>query len=160
MFLTSGTGIISLGFRYIDANCDRSEVTSSSSSAEVLLTLFRPIKSSISGTALLCSSALHCSLVCERPGPCYGRAVFTSDDLAVQRSPRSPPPHRQSAVVALVQRRRQPHALGSINKHEHSGYACRSKHFLFRPCLSASWTTLGGRWALRLLDWVTQRLHV
>src|SRR6266550_7571343 len=151
MFLTSGTHILSLGFGCIDATSNRPGVTTCSSSAEVLLVLFRAVQSSISGTALLCSSALDCSLVCERPGSCYGRAVFTSDDLAVQRSPRSPPPHRQSAVVALVQRRRQPHALGSINKHEHSGYACRSKHFLFGPCLSEQWTALRSRWAHRQL---------
>lgn len=125
------------GTRLIVATGDGLEVTSSSSSGELLLMLFRALKSSIARAALVCRSPFDCSLVCERPGSCYGRAVFASDDLAVQRSPRSPPPHRQSAVVALVQRRRQPHALGSINKHEHSGYACRSKHFLFRPCLSA-----------------------
>ena len=53
-------------------------------SAEVLL--FGALESWISRTGLLCGSAFHCSLVCERPGPCYGRAVFIGDDLAVQSS--------------------------------------------------------------------------
>ena len=91
--------------RLIDATGDRLEVNSSSASGAVLLMLFRAVKSSIGRTTLLCSSALDCSLVCERPGSCYGRAVFIGDDLAVQSGPRSSSPHGQSAMVALVRRR-------------------------------------------------------
>jgi hypothetical protein len=139
--LTSTVQIISPSFRRFyrgkNATYDRLEVTSSWTSAEVLHTLFRAVKSSISRTALVCSSALHCSLICERPGPWYRRAVFIGDDLAVQSSPRPCAPHGQGALVALVGHRRQPHTLGSIDQHEYCGYACRSEHFLFQPCLSA-----------------------
>jgi hypothetical protein len=55
---------------------DRPGVTPSSASAEVLFMLFRAVKSSVSRIALRCSSALHCSLVCDRPRPCYRRAVM------------------------------------------------------------------------------------
>jgi len=163
MFLTSGTQILSLGFGCfgcIDATSDRRGVTTCSSSTEALLVLFRAVQTPINCIALLCGHALDCSLVCERPGPCYGRAVFIGDGLAVQGSPCSYAPDGQGVMVALVQRRRQPHALGSINKHEHSGYACRSKHFLFRPCLSEQWTALRSRWAHRQLGRPAQRLHV
>ena len=136
MSLTSGTHILSLGFRCIDETADRLEVTSSSSSAGGLLLRFRAVKSSIDRTALLCSSAVHCSLVCEGPGSCYRRAIFVGHDLAVQGSTRSSPSHRQGALVALVRQRRQPHALGSIGQHQYSAYACGSEHILFRPCLS------------------------
>ena len=156
--LTSTVQIISLGFgrfcrrmdlprifirlfcdgtRLLHATSDRLEVTSSCFSAEVLLALLRAIESSISRSALLCSSADHRGLVCERPGPCYRRAVFIGDDLAVQGSPCSCAPDGQGAMVALVRPRRQPHTLESIDEHEQSGYARRSKHFLFGPCLSA-----------------------
>jgi len=46
------------------------------------------------------------SLVCERPGPCYGRAVFLGDDLAVDGSPCSYAPDGQGALLATVQQRR------------------------------------------------------
>jgi hypothetical protein len=125
------------GTRLIVATGDQLEIISSSSSGEVLLTLFRAAKSSISPIALLCSSALHRSFVWERTRPCYRRAVFIGDDLAIQSGPRSAAPDGQGAMVALVRPGRQPHTLGSIDKHEYSGYARRSKHFLFGPCLSA-----------------------
>jgi hypothetical protein len=125
------------GYSSTNGTVDGSGFIRFSADSEISPDFFGAAESWTSCIALLCSSTSRCSLICERPGPCYGGAVFIGDDLAVQSSPRSPPPHRQSAVVALVQRRRQPHALGSINKHEHSGYACRSKHFLFRPCLFA-----------------------
>jgi hypothetical protein len=150
--LTSTVQIISLGFQragfprvYVNLFCngtrllhvgyDRLEVICSSWAAEVLLMLFRAVKSSIVRTALLCSSTLRCSVVCERPGPCYRRAVFIGDVLAVHGSPCSCALHGQSAMVAPVQQRRQPDPLGSIDEHEYCGYACRSKHFLFGPCV-------------------------
>ena len=80
--------LIDDGTRLTDATGDRLEVASSSSSAQVLLRLFRAVESSISGTALVCSTTLHCSFVCERSGQRYGRAVFISDDLAIQGGPR------------------------------------------------------------------------
>jgi hypothetical protein len=84
-----------------DAIDDRgSAVTCFLGGDEVLLILFRVANSSISSTALLCSSALHCSLVSERPKPWYRRAVFIGDDLAVRSNPRLPPPHRQGALLA------------------------------------------------------------
>jgi hypothetical protein len=61
---------------------DQSGVTSSSACAELSPMLFRAVKSSISRIGLLYSSALHCSLLCERPGSRYGRAVFIGDELA------------------------------------------------------------------------------
>jgi hypothetical protein len=125
------------GTRLIHASCDRLEVTSSSSLSEFLLVPFRPVESSISRAALVCGSTLHCSLVCERPGQCYGRAVFIGDDLAIHSDPRSSPPHRQGDMVAPVRQRLLPTTLGSIDEHEYSGSATRSKHLLFRPCLSA-----------------------
>src|SRR6266480_6104711 len=121
--------------------------------------LFRPAKSSISGTALLCSSALHCSFVCERPGPCYGRAVFISDDLAVQGSPCSCAADGQGVMVVRA-RRRSPHALESVDEHEYCGYACRSKHFLFRPRFSAERTALSSWWTHKQLCRAASRLHV
>jgi hypothetical protein len=66
-----------------DATGAQSEVNCFLAGGEVMLTLFGAVKSSITGTALLCSSALDCSLVRERPGSCYRRAVFIGDDLAV-----------------------------------------------------------------------------
>jgi hypothetical protein len=54
---------------------------------------------------LFCSAVLSCSLVCERPGPCYRRAVFIGDDLAIQSGTRSAPSHGKSVMVALVQPR-------------------------------------------------------
>ena len=148
------------GTQLIVATGDGLEVTLSSSSGEVLFLLSRAVKSSISGTALLCSSAFHCSLVCERPGPCYRRAVFIGDELAVHGSPCSCAPDGQGAMVAPVRPRRQPHALGSIDEHEYSGYARRSKHFLFGPCLSDQWTALGSWWTHKQLCGAAQRLHV
>jgi hypothetical protein len=120
-----------------DATDAQSEVTCFLADGEVLLALFGPAESSSNRITLLCSNALGCSLVCERPGPCYRRAIFIGDDLAILGRARSSPPHRQSAMVACIQQRRQPHPLESIDKHEYCGYPCRSKHFLFRPCLSA-----------------------
>ncbi len=132
--------------RLIDAIYARLDVASSRSSAEVLLTLFGAVKSSIGGTALLCSSALYCSLVCERMGPWYRRAVFIGDDLAIHGSSCSCPPNGQGIMVAGVPERRQPNRVGSIHKHEYSGYACWSERFLFGPCLSAQWTALVSWW--------------
>src|SRR6266487_3924913 len=128
--------------RLIDPITEGQEVTSSSSSSsssstEVLLTLFRAAKSSVGRIALLCSSTPDFSLVCERPGPWYRRAVFIGDDLAIHRSPCSCAADGQGPMVAGVRQRRQPHPLGSIDEHEYSGYPCRSKHLLLRPCLSA-----------------------
>jgi hypothetical protein len=144
----------------IDASGGQSEVDCFLAGDEVLLTLLGPAKSSICRTALLCSSALACSLVCERPEPCYRRAVFIGDDLAVRSNPRSPPPHRQGALLAPHQRR-QPHTLESIDEHEYSGYACRGKHFLCRLFLSGQWTALRSRWAAdKQLDRAARRLHV
>jgi hypothetical protein len=71
-----------------NASGTQSEVTCFLAGGEVMLMLFRAAKSSISRLRLLCSSALDCNLVCERPGPWYRRAVFISDDLAVDGSPR------------------------------------------------------------------------
>src|SRR6266487_2795464 len=102
MFLTSGTQILSLGFGCIDATSDRRGVTTCSLSAEALLVLLRPVENSISRAALVCRSPFDCSLVCERPGPWYRRAVFIGDDLAVQSSPCSRPPHGQGAMVAFL----------------------------------------------------------
>jgi hypothetical protein len=144
------------GTQLIVATGDGLEVTLSSSSGEVLFLLSRAVKSSITGS----SSTVHCSLLCERPGPCYRRTVFIGDGLAAQGSPCSSAADGQSAMVAGVQRRRQPHTLGSIDEHEYSGYARRSKHFLFRPCLSDQWTALRSRWAHRQLCRPAQCLHV
>jgi hypothetical protein len=77
-----------------DATGDRSGVICSLRCAEALLTLFGAAKSSISCAALVCSSAVACSGICERPGPCYGRPVFIGEDLAIQSRPCSSPPHR------------------------------------------------------------------
>jgi hypothetical protein len=81
------------------------EVTSCSSSAE-LLTPSRAAKSPISRTALLCGGALHCSLGCERLGPCYRWAVFISDDLAIHGGACSPATGGQGDVVAFFRPRR------------------------------------------------------
>jgi hypothetical protein len=66
-----------------DASGAHSEVTCFLAGGEVLLRLFRAAKSWISRTAVVCSSALADSRICERPGPCYRRAVFIGDDLAI-----------------------------------------------------------------------------
>ncbi len=162
--MTSTVQIISLGVRRlcrrIYAISNGLEITSCSSSAEVLLTLLRAVKGWSSHTALVCGGAANCRFVCERMGPWYRRAVFIGDDLAVQSGPRSASPDGQSAMVALVCQRGQPHPLESIDEHEYSGYACRSKHFLFGLCLSGRWTALGSRWTHRLLDRVAQCVYV
>jgi hypothetical protein len=152
--LTSTAQIINPRFR------DRSGVGSSLACAGVWLMLYRAVKTSISGAALLCNRATHCCLVCERPGPRYRRTVFFSYDLAVQGMPCSSASYRQGAMVAHVRERRQPHALESPNQHEYSGYACGSEHFLFRPCVSAQRTTPRSRWTHKQLGGTAQRLHL
>ena len=152
--LTSALETMIAGFR------DWSGVASSSSSAQGLFMLLRAVKSSISGTALDCGSALACSLVCERSGSCYRRAVFIGDDLAAHASPCSSPPHREGAILEPVRRRPLPSTLESIDKHQYCGYATRSKSFLFRPCFSAQWTALSSRWTRNELCGAAQRLHV
>jgi hypothetical protein len=92
--------------RLIEATHDRLEITSSWSFGEVLLTLLRAASNSTSRTALVCGGALHCSLGCQRPAPCYRGAVFIGDDLAVQSSPCSSAPDGQGDMVAFVRRRR------------------------------------------------------
>ena len=87
------------GFK--NATGDRSGVTSFFGFSEVSLTFLRAAKSSITRAASFCSAVLSCSFVCERPGPCYHRAIFIGDDLAIQSGTRSTPPHRQSAMVAF-----------------------------------------------------------
>src|SRR6266566_4678988 len=104
--------ILNLDFR------DRPGVASSSACAEVLLALFRAARSSIGRTTLLCSSALHCNLVCERPGFCYHRRDFIGDGLSLPGIPCSCAADAQGAMVARVQPRRQPHTLESIDEHE------------------------------------------
>jgi hypothetical protein len=143
------------GTQLIVATGDGLEVTLSSS-GEVLFLLSRAVKSSITGS----SSTVHCSFLCERPGPCYRRAVFIGDGLAVQGSPCSCAADGQSAMVAPVRQWRQPDTLGSIDEHEYSGYACRSKHFLFGRGLSGQWTALGSRWTPKQLGGAAQRLYV
>jgi hypothetical protein len=143
-----------------DATDDRSGVTCFLGVAEAMLKLLRAVERSISGIGLVCNSALACSLVCERPGPCYRRAVFIGDELAAHGSPCSSPAHREGAILGPVRRRPLPSTLESIDKHEYCGYATRSKSFLFRPCLSAQWTALNSRWTLRHLGGAAQRLHV
>jgi hypothetical protein len=88
-----------------DASGAQSEVTCFLAGAEVLLTLFQAAKISISRIALLCGNTAYCSLVCECPGPCYRRAVFIGDDLAIPSGPRTSAPHRQGVMVARVQPR-------------------------------------------------------
>ena len=140
--------------------CDRPSVISSSACAEASVLPFRAVKSWRGRISVLCSRALHCSLVSERPGPCYRWAVFIGVDLAVRSNPCSYVPDGQGALLAPHQRR-QPHTLESIDEHEYSGYACRSKHFLFGLRLSGQWTALGSRWAAdKQLDRAAQRLHV
>jgi hypothetical protein len=151
--LTSTVQKLNLDFR------DRSRVASSLSAAEVLLMLFRAVKSSIGGTALLCSGAVYCSLVCDRQ-PWYRRAIFTPNDLAAQSRPCSSPAHGQGVMVARVRPRRQPHALESIDEHEYCGYARKSEHFLCRSCVSAQRTALGSRWTHKQLGGAAQRLHI
>jgi hypothetical protein len=63
-------------------------------------------KDFFSRTELLCRSALDCSLVCQRAGPCHGRSIFLGDDLAVGGNPRERPAHGQSAMVAQLHQRR------------------------------------------------------
>src|SRR4030095_5763051 len=120
-----------------DATGAKSEVTCFLAGGEVLLTLLRAIKSSMVRTASFCISALDCSLICECPGPWYRRAVFIGDELAVHGMPCSYAADGQGAILAPVYPRRQPYPLGSIDEQEYCGYACRRKHFLFRPCLFA-----------------------
>jgi hypothetical protein len=88
-----------------DASGAHSEVTCFLAGAEVLLTLFGAVTNSITRFALLCSSAFDCSFVCQRPRPCYRRAVFIGDDLAAQTSPCSSPSHREGAILGPVRRR-------------------------------------------------------
>ena len=78
--LTTTLQILNLNFR------DRSGIIFSSFT-EVLLMLFRAVGSSVGRTGLVCSSTPDCSLVRERSEPCYRRAVFIGEDLAVQGSP-------------------------------------------------------------------------
>jgi hypothetical protein len=58
-------------------------VISSSACAEASVLPFRTVKSWRSRISVLCSSAVHSSLVCERPRPGYRRAIFIGDDLAL-----------------------------------------------------------------------------
>jgi hypothetical protein len=146
------------GFK--NATGDRSGGTSFFGFSEVSLTFLRAAKSSSNRTAVLCGNTAYCSLVCERPGSCYRRAVFIGDDLAAHGSPCSSPPHREGAILGGVRRRPLPATLESIDKHQYCGYATRSKSFLFRPCFSAQWTALNSRWTHRHLGGVAQRLHV
>jgi hypothetical protein len=74
--LTSAEQILNLDFR------DWLGVTCPPASAEVPLELFRAVKSSSNRTALPCSSAVDCSLACERTESCHRRAVFIGDNLA------------------------------------------------------------------------------
>jgi hypothetical protein len=101
-----------------DATGDRSEVTYLLGSGDVLLTLFGPAESSITGITLVCSSGIRPTLVCKCPRPCYRGAVFIGDDLAVDGSPRSCAPDGQGAIFAPVQQGRQPHTVGSSDEHE------------------------------------------
>src|SRR6266550_5242690 len=140
----------------MDATDDRSEVTCFFRGDEASLTLLRAAKSPITRIALLCSSGLHPNVVCERPGPCYRRAVFIGDELAVDSSPCSCDPDGQGAILAAVRLRRQPHPLESFDQHEYCAYACRSKHFLFRPRLSAQWPAVGSWWTHKQLCGATQ----
>jgi hypothetical protein len=152
--LTATLQIIIVWFR------DRSGVTSCSACAEASIMLVRAVKTSINRTALVCNSALACSLVCERPGSCYRRAVFIGDDLAAHASPCSSPPHREGAILEPVRRRPLPSTLESIDKHQYCGYATRNKCFLFGPCFSAQWTALNSRWTHRHLGGAKYCLHV
>jgi hypothetical protein len=138
----------------------RPGLTCSSVCAEVSLTLPKTVGTSINRAAVLCGRAIYRRLVCDRPGPRYGGTVFISDDLAVDGSPCASAADGQGAILAPVHPRRQPHTLGSIYEHEYCGYACRSEHFLCRPCLSAQWTAPGNRWTHRQLCGATQCLHV
>jgi hypothetical protein len=88
-----------------DASGAHSEVTCFLAGGEVLLTLFGVGTNSITRFALLCSSTFDCSFVCQRPGPRYRWAVFIGDELAVQTSPCSSPPHREDAILGPIQRR-------------------------------------------------------
>jgi hypothetical protein len=82
--------------------CDRSRVPRSSGGAEVSLALFGGVASPSDRTVLCCSSAVHCSLVCERTGRCYRRPIFAGDDLAIHSSPCSVIANRQGALVATI----------------------------------------------------------
>src|SRR5206468_1854063 len=101
--------------------------------------------------ALLCSSALYGSLICERPGPWYRRAVFTGHDLDVAGSPCQCASDGQGAILAPIRRGRQSHTLGSIDEHEYRGYADRRKPFLCGPFISGQWTALRRWWTHRQL---------
>src|SRR4030095_10976727 len=122
--------------------------------------LSREVKSSINRTGLVWGSALDCNLVCDRPGPGYGRTVFIGDELAAPGSACSFPAYREGAILGQVRRRLLPATLESIDKHEYCGYATRSKSFLFRPCFSAQWKALNSRWTLRHLGGATYCLRV
>ena len=82
--------------------CDRSGVACSSAWTQVSFSFFGAATSSIDRTVLPCSSAVDCSLVCERTGPCYDWAVFAGDDLAIHSSPCSAIANRQGALVATI----------------------------------------------------------
>jgi len=143
-----------------DATDGRSEVTFFLGVAEALRKLLPAVERSISGAALVCRSPFACSLVCERPGSCYRRAVFIGDELAAHASPCSSTAHRKGAILEPVRRRPLPSTLESIDKHQYCGYATRNKCFLFRPCFSAQWTALNSRWTHRHLGGATYCLHV
>jgi hypothetical protein len=59
-----------------------SAVTSSPTRAEASVLPFRTVKSWRGRISVFCSSAIHSTLVCERPGPCNRGAIFIGDDLA------------------------------------------------------------------------------
>jgi hypothetical protein len=145
-----------------DASGARSRAMRFLGCTEALLMLLRATERSTDRPALLCGNAAYCSLVCERPESCYGRAVFISDDLAADGSPFSYAPDGERVILAPVRLRRQSHPLESIDKHEYCAYACRSKHFLFRPLVSGQWTALCSRWTSKqyLLFGATQCLRV
>jgi hypothetical protein len=140
-----------------DATGAQSEVTCFLGGGEALLMFFRAVKSSISGTALLCSSALHWSLLCERPGPGYSRTVFIGDDLALRGNSCSFAADRQSP---LRDKRGSLPTLESRDESGHPSCSIGGKYFLFGPCLSAKWTALGSRWTRKQLRGTAQRLHV
>src|SRR4029453_15303814 len=114
-------------------------------------------ESSSNRTTLVCSNALGCSLVCERPGPCYSGAVFIGDDLALRGNSCSFATNRQSP---LLDKGGSLPGLGSSDKCGYPRSDIRGKYFLFGPCLSAQWTALGSRWPRKQLCGTAQRLHV
>jgi hypothetical protein len=136
---------------------DSSRVTSSSACAEASVLSFRTVKSWRGRISVLCSSAVHSSLVCERPGPGYSRAVFVSDDLALRGNSCSFATNRQSP---LLDKGRSLPALGSSDKCGYPGCDIGGKYFLFGACLSGQWTALGSRWTHNELGGANQCLHV